>query len=178
MKNLFIIVLILIIGWLLFSRPIQLETVRTEVDTIYKTDTFKTVKKGKDIPYAVLDTTYLIDEVHDTAYIVKDYSEVKAYSDTIFKDSNRFVINDTITHNKIISRGFEAYLTEKTIIRNNYIFTKEKGSLFLGGFSSYDSRGGKIAFGAGIHYQTPKKTVFSLQYSPNVISVGYYKKIF
>ena len=119
MKNLFIIVLILLIGWLVFSRPIQLETVRTEVDTIYKTDTFKTVKKGRDIPYAVLDTTYLIDEVHDTAYIVKDYSEVKTYSDTIFKDSNRFVINDTITHNKIISRGFEAYLTEIILLCGN-----------------------------------------------------------
>lgn len=168
----------MIIGWLVFSRPIQLETVRTEIDTIYKTDTFKTVKKGKDIPYVVLDTTYLIDQVHDTAYIVKDYSEVKAYSDTIFKDSNKFVINDTITHNKIISRGFEAYLTEKTIIRNNYIFTKEKGALFLGGFSSYDSREGRIGIGTGIHYQTPKKSIFSLQYSTNVISVGYYKKIF
>lgn len=178
MKNLFIIVLILIIGWLVFSRPIQLETVRTEVDTLYKTDTFKTVKRGKDIPYKVIDTTYLIDEVHDTAFIVKDYSEVKAYSDTVIKDSNRFVINDTISQNKIISRGFEAYLTEKTIIRNNYIFTKEKGALFLGGFSSYDSRGGKIQLGAGIHYQTPKKAVFSLNYSPSIVSVGYYKKIF
>jgi len=109
MKNLVIIVLILAIGWLFFSRPTSLSTIVTEVDTIYKVDTFKTVKKGKDITYTVLDTTYLIDEVHDTAYIVKDYNEVKAYSDTVIKDSNRFVINDTISHNKIISRGFEAY---------------------------------------------------------------------
>jgi hypothetical protein len=178
MKNLVIIVLILAIGWLFFSRPNSLPIIVTEVDTLYKVDTFKTVKKGKDITYTVLDTTYLIDEVHDTAYIVKDYNEVKAYSDTVIKDSNRFVINDTISHNKIISRGFEAYLTEKTIIRNNYIFTKEKGALYLGGFSSYDSRGGKIGIGAGIHYQTPKKSIFSLQYSSNVTSVGYYKKIF
>lgn len=178
MKNLVIIVLVLVLGWLFFSRPTHLETVRTEVDTVYKTDTFKTVKKGKDIPYKVIDSIFLIDEVHDTAYIVKDYAEVKSYSDTIYKDSNRFVINDTITRNKIHSRGFEAYLTEKTIIRNNYIFTKEKGALYLGGFSSYDSRDGKIGIGAGIHYQTPKKSIFSLNYSTNVTSVGYYKKIF
>jgi hypothetical protein len=177
MKNLFIVVLILVVGWLLFSRPTDFTTTRTEIDTIYKYDTFKITKKGKDIPYKVLDTAYLIDEVHDTTFILKDYAEVKAYSDTIFKDSNRFVINDTISRNKIQSRGFEALLAEKTIIRNNYIFTKEKGALYIGGFTSYDRRDGKLGLGLGLNYKTPKKDIFSLGYSTNVVSIGYFKKI-
>ena len=169
MKNLVIIVLVLVLGWLFFSRPTHLETVITEVDTVYKTDTFKTVKKGKDIPYKVIDSIFLIDEVHDTAYIVKDYAEVKAYSDTIYKDSNKFVINDTITRNKIHSRGFEAYLTEKTIIRNNYIFTKDKNALYLGII------GGMRTIGVGAMYST-KKSTFILSYD-NQIKLGYFKKI-
>jgi hypothetical protein len=178
MKNLFIVVLILVVGWLLFSRPTDFTTVQTEIDTLYKYDTFKITKKGKDIPYKVLDTAYLVDEVHDTTFILKDYAEVKAYSDTIFKDSNRFVINDTISRNKIQSRGFEALLAEKTIIRNNYIFTKEKGALYIGGFTSYDRRDGKLGLGLGLNYKTPKKDIFSLGYSTNVITIGYSKKIY
>ena len=177
MKNLIIIVLVLAIGWLLFSRPTNSITVKTEIDTLYKYDTFKIVKKGKDISYKVLDTTFLVDEVHDTTFIVKDYAEVKAYSDTIFKDSNKFVINDTITKNRILSRGFEAFLAEKTVIKNNFIFTKEKGALYIGGFTSYDRRDGKLGLGLGLNYKTPKKDIFSLGYSTNVVSIGYFKKI-
>ena len=177
MKNLIIIVLVLAIGWLLFSRPTNSITVKTEIDTLYKYDTFKIVKKGKDISYKVLDTTFLVDEVHDTTFIVKDYAEVKAYSDTIFKDSNKFVINDTITKNRILSRGFEAFLAEKTVIKNNFIFTKEKGALYIGGFTSYDRRDGKLGLGLGLNYKTPKKDIFSLGYSNNVVSIGYFKKI-
>jgi len=100
------------------------------------------------------------------------------FSDTIFKDSNRFVINDTISRNKIQSRGFEALLAEKTIIRNNYIFTKEKGALYIGGFTSYDRRDGKLGLGLGLNYKTPKKDIFSLGYSTNVLTIGYSKKIY
>ncbi len=170
-------ILVLLIGWLFFSRPTDLTTVRTEIDTLYKYDTFKITKKGKDIPYKVLDTTFVVDEVHDTTFILKDYAEVKAYSDTIFKDSNIFVINDTISRNKIISRGFEAFLAEKTVIRNNYIFTKEKGTLYIGGLTSYDRRDGKLGLGLGLNYKTPKKDIFSLGYSTNVVTIGYFKKI-
>ena len=167
MKNLFIIVLLVIIGWL-FSRPISNPQVITKVDTIYNYDTLKVVKKGKDIPYKVLDTTYLIDEVHDTTFIVKDYSQVKAYSDTIYKDSSRFVINDTIGQNKIISRGFEALLHEKTIIKNNYIFER-KSNLYLGVLGNMNT------IGVGALYTT-QKGAFMLSYDKQV-KVGYFKKI-
>lgn len=179
MKNLVIVILVVIVGWLFFSRPsyVPTETVTT-IDTIVKIDTFKITKKGKDIPYNVLDTMYLIDEVHDTAFIVKDYSVVKAYSDTIYKDSNKFVINDTISQNKILSRGFQAYLTEKTIIKNNYIFEKQRGALYLGAFTQYERNNGKVGLGIGLQYKSPKNNVVSLSYSPNVLSVGYFKKIY
>jgi hypothetical protein len=169
MKNLFIAVLLVIMGWLIFSRPISNIETRTEIDTIYNYDTLKIVKKGKDIPFKVLDTTYLIDEIHDTQFIVKDYSQIKAYSDTIYKDSSRFVINDTIGQNKIISRGFEALLHEKTIIKNNYIF-ESRNNLYLGVI------GGLNTIGVGAMYST-KKGVFTLSYDKQV-KVGYFKKIY
>lgn len=169
MKNLFIAVLLVIMGWLIFSRPISNIETRTEIDTIYNYDTLKVYKKGKDIPYKVLDTTYLIDEIHDTQFIVKDYSQIKAYSDTIYKDSSRFVINDTIGQNKILSRGFEALLHEKTIIKNNYIF-ENRNNLYLGVI------GGKDKIGLGAIYST-KKGMFMLSYDKQ-INVGYFKKIY
>lgn len=158
----------MIIGWLFFNRPISHIETKTTIDTIYKTDTFKLVKKGKDIPFKILDTTILIDEVHDTTFIVKDYSQIKAYSDTIFKDSNRFVINDTISQNKILSRGFEALLHEKTIIKNNYIFEK-KNNLYLGVLGNTNN------FGVGAIYST-QKGLFMVSYDKQV-KVGYFKKI-
>lgn len=168
MKNLFIAVLLVIIGWLFFSRPISNVEVRTKIDTIYNYDTLKIVKKGKDIHFKIIDTSYLIDEIHDTTFIVKDYSQIKAYSDTIFKDSSRFIINDTIAQNKILSRGFEALLHEKTIIKNNYIF-ESRNNLYLGVI------GGKNTIGVGAMYST-KKGVFMLSYD-NQVKVGYFKKI-
>jgi hypothetical protein len=82
-------------------------------DTLYQKVYRKTYIKGDSIPYVIIatDTT----TIHDTITVVKDYLTVKAYSDTIKQDSNIFVINDTISQNRIKSRSFEAKITEKTI---------------------------------------------------------------
>ena len=60
-------------------------------------------------------------EVHDTipidtASILKDYFETYAYTDTLKTDSVTFVINDTISQNKILSRGINYSLIYPTTI--------------------------------------------------------------
>lgn len=101
-------------------------------DTIYKTDTIIRYKKGNDIQsYIILTDTEKV-YIHDTLRILNDYYTIKAYVDTIKKDSNTFVITDTISQNKILSRSFMANLTEKTIITKQLYVEKPKNTLFWG----------------------------------------------
>ena len=96
-------------------------------DTIRVPKAYNVYKKGDSIPYAVIDTLRI--PIHDTISVINDYLSVKAYSDTIKKDSNIFVINDTISQNKIRSRGFEAHFTEKTIRIREYYVEKQKNNV-------------------------------------------------
>ncbi len=111
-----------------------IESVNT--DTVYQTKVTTRWKQGKDIPYVIIATDTVHDSVqitvHDTIRIVSDYMRIYAYSDTINVDSNTFVINDTISQNKIQSRGFEAKITEKTIFTTITKEAKAKNSLYLG----------------------------------------------
>jgi hypothetical protein len=88
------------------SSPV-IESVKT--DTVYQTKVTSRWLQGKDIPYVIINTDTVHDSVrflvHDTIRIVSDYMRTYAYSDTINVDSNTFVINDTISQNKIQSRG-------------------------------------------------------------------------
>lgn len=99
-------------------------------DTTYQTDTIVKYKKGKDIQSYIILTDTL--PIHDTVRILNDYYTIKAYVDTIKKDSNTFVITDTISQNKILSRSFVANLTEKTIITKQLYVEKPKNTIYLG----------------------------------------------
>ena len=114
--------------------------VLTLYDTVYKNVYINKYKKGDDIPVYVIDSVKV--PIHDTLYVLNDYMRIKSYSDTIKKDSNIFVINDTITQNKIISRGFKAKLTEKTIILREYYASKPTNSLYWGIRGSYSPLNG------------------------------------
>ena len=99
-------------------------------DTTYKTDTLFKYKKGKDIQSYIISKDTIT--IHDTLRILNDYYTIKAYSDTIYKDSNNFVITDTISQNKILSRSFKANLTEKTITIKQLYVEKPTNALYLG----------------------------------------------
>ena len=99
-------------------------------DTIYQTDTIVRYKKGKDIQSYIISKDTIT--IHDTLRILNDYYTIKAYSDTIYKDSNNFVITDTISQNKILSRSFKANLTEKTITIKQLYVEKPTNALYLG----------------------------------------------
>jgi hypothetical protein len=184
-KNLLIILLLLVIGFFVFSDPKYIgtnnaTTIITKKDTLYKHDTLLKYKKGNDIPFVVLDTLYQINEiqVHDTTYIVNDYNKVKVYSDTLrINADNSVYIQDTITQNKIIGRLYKANLTEKTIVVTNDIYHKPKNELYVGLIGDLRRFDNKIGVGVGLNYKKQKES-YTLNFTTNQISLGLYKKLF
>jgi hypothetical protein len=161
------------------SEYIGKPSVIVTTDTVYQQKTFTKYKKGDFIPFVVLDTTYLIDEVHDTITIVKDYNQVKVYSDTIKIDTLGFAyIQDTISQNKIQSRGFKAEISEKTIFVTKTIIPKPKNEVYLGVLGDLRAFDNKIGLGVGLGYKTAKNGLFTINATTNQYSLGYYKKLF
>lgn len=141
-----------------------IESIKT--DTVYQTKVSTRWKQGKDIPYVIIATDTVRDSVqytvHDTIRIITDYMRTYAYSDTINVDSNTFVINDTISQNKIQSRGFEAKITEKTILTTTVKAAKAKNSLYLGFRGDLIPLKGLEVLSPGIVINAKNKALISL----------------
>lgn len=141
-----------------------IESVKT--DTLYQTKVTTKWKQGKDIPYVIIATDTVHDSVqnviHDTVFVLNDYNAIKAYSDTIKVDSNTFVINDTISQNKIQSRGFEAKITEKTILTTITKAAKAKNSLYLGFRGDLSGSNGLEVLSPGIMLNAKNKALIGL----------------
>jgi len=144
--NILFIAIVLLVLWLYFlvkptdKLPNGFDTSRFKKvqvihDTLYSKAYINRYRKGDSIPYKVIDTLYT--HISDTIRIISDYNQVKAYSDTIKKDSNIFVIDDTISQNRIISRGFKAELTQKTIVVREFYASKATNTLYWGIRGSY-----------------------------------------
>jgi hypothetical protein len=141
-KDILLVAIVLIVLWLLFFKdatyvgsPKNLSNYKkvAEIhDTVYQQKTITKYKQGKDIQsYIILTDTEKV-YIHDTIKVLNDYYALRAYNDTIYQDSNNFVITDTISQNKILSRSFKANLTEKTIITKQLYVEKPKNTLFWG----------------------------------------------
>ena len=181
-KNILIVLLILVLGFFVLgdSKYIKNDAVITRVDTLIRDTTIIKYKKGKDIPFVVLDTLFLIDslKIHDTAYIVKDYNEVKQYSDTLRINTDNYVyVHDTISQNKILGRGYGGHFLEKTITITNNIYHKPKNELYLGLIGDYRRFDQKLGVGVGVIYKKQREG-YTFNYTTNNISVGLYKKLF
>ena len=181
-KNILIVLLILVLGFFVLgdSKYIKEDTIITRVDTLIKDTTIIKYKKGKDIPFVVLDTLVLVDSIriHDTAYIVKDYNEVKQYSDTLRINTDNYVyVHDTISQNKILGRGYGGHFLEKTITITNNIYHKPKNELYLGLIGDYRRFDQKLGVGVGVIYKKQREG-YTFNYTTNNISVGLYKKLF
>ena len=141
-----------------------IESVKT--DTVYQKVTNTRWKQGKDIPYVIIATDTVHDSVrylvHDTVQILTDYMRTYAYSDTINVDSNTFVINDTISQNKIQSRGFEAKITEKTILTTITKTPKAKNTLYLGFRGDLSEANGLEVLSPGIMLNAKNKALIGL----------------
>jgi hypothetical protein len=164
----------------LFEFRIPTTTVtKTKIDTIVTTKTLTKYTKGDNIPFKVLDTifTNIYKEKHDTAYIVKDYNQIKEYTDSIKQDSNLFVIKDTISQNRIIGRSFKAQVQEKTITITNNITNKSKAALYLGLRSDISTDYTQVNHNFIISLKTRKKGLFNIGYGMSGYSVGYSLKL-
>lgn len=173
-KNLLIIVLFVVVILLLFTSPkYSKDTITIKTDTIINVKTLTKYKKGDSIPYKIIVQDSVQIPVHDTIRIINEYSQVKAYSDTINLDSNTFYIQDTVTQNKIIGRGFTAKLQEKTIYITKTL--KPKTEFLIGG----EIRNLNNVLGAsiGVGVKVPNKGLILLNYGTQGYSVGFYKKL-
>jgi hypothetical protein len=158
------------------SSSAVIESVKT--DTVYQTKVTSRWLKGNSIPYVIIATDTVHDSVqyfvHDTIRIVTDYMRTYAYSDTINVDSNTFVINDTISQNKIQSRGFEAKITEKTILTTITKAAKAKNSLYLGFRGDLSESNGLEVLSPGIMLNAKNKALIGLSVNINKnFNIGY-----
>lgn len=168
--NILFIAIVLLVLWLYFlvkpayrKTPIDLskyKKVLTIHDTLYAKVYINRYRKGDSIPYKVIDTLYT--HISDTIRIVADYNQVKAYSDTIKKDSNIFVIDDTISQNRIIARGFKAELTQKTIILREFYATKPTNTLYWGIRGSYSPLNGLEVLSPSLMLSVKNKALIGL----------------
>ena len=180
-KNIVIAILVIIVFLFIKDKSsyIGQPSVIIDTDTVYQQKTFTKYIKGKSIPFVVLDTTYLIDEVHDTITIVKDYNQVKIYSDTMRIDSLGYAyIQDTISQNKIQGRSFKAEISEKTIYVTKTIIPKPKKEVYLGILGDLRAFDNKVGLGLGLGYKTAKNGLFTINATTNHYSLGYYIKLF
>ena len=175
MKNALVVILIAIVIILLMTKPTYNKNeIVLKTDTIINVKTLTKYKKGDSIPYNILLQDSIYIPIHDTIRIINEYLQTKAYNDTIKIDSNTFYINDTIAQNKIIGRGFQAKLQEKTIYITKTI--KPKSEFLIGG----DLRNFNNVLGAsiGVGLKVPNKGLILMNYGTQGYSVGYYKKLF
>jgi hypothetical protein len=181
-KNLAIAILLVVVALFLFSEPKYNKGSVTIVrDTVYQQKTFTKYKKGNDIhSYTILTDSVLIP-VHDTIKILSDYSRVYAYSDTIVIDTNNVVfIQDTISQNKILGRGFSAKLSEKTIIETRTITPKTKNALYLGITGDLRQDNSIDNVGIGAIYKIKNKALIGLNLKTGQsvkYGIGFYLKL-
>jgi hypothetical protein len=175
------VVIVLLVAVLIFfigsdARYTKVEPI-VKSDTVYQQKTFTKFIKGNSIPFVVLDTIYIVDRVTDTITIVKDYNQVKVYSDTMRIDSIGYAyIQDTISQNKIQGRGFSANFNLPTITIHKLIEQKSKNELYLGFIGDLKHSNGQIGIGGSIALKTAKNTLYTATATMNGYSFGYYKK--
>jgi hypothetical protein len=176
-----IITAILIIAVLVLVLEPKKETkpiVITKYDTIVEVKNIVKYKRGKSIPFVVLDTIYKIDMVHDTIRIISDYNRIYAYYDTLKLDSAQYVyVSDTISQNKILGRGYGGHFVEKTIRIETTKILPPKFAVYWGVLGDYREFDKKVGLGFGLAFKMPRNGLFTLSATTNQYSIGIYKKI-
>lgn len=184
-NNILFIAIVLLVLWLYFLlKPTYIprvpsvfdiskfKKVKTIHDTLYQKVYIYKYTKGDSIAYKVIDT--FNTHTYDTIRIISDYNQVKAYSDTITKDSNIFVIDDTIGQNRIISRGFKASLTQKTIILREFYASKPTNTLYWGIRGSYSPLNGLEVLSPSLMLSVRNKALIGLSVDINKnYNIGY-----
>lgn len=178
-KNFVIAVLLVVVILFLITNPTYKSSVIVKTDTLYQQKTFTKYKKGSDIYSYIIKTDSVFIPVHDTIKIISDYSRVYSYLDTIRLDTNNVVfIQDTITQNKIIGRGFSANLSEKTIIETRTITPKPKNALYLGLLADLRQDKSLQGVGIGLMLKVKDRALIGVGFdSNNFIRTSFYFKL-
>ena len=143
-----------------FSDMSNYNKIKEVHDTVYLKTYRKTYIKGDSIPFVIIDVD--TTTIHDTAFIMYDYNVSRAYSDTINQDSNIFVIDDTISQNRIKSRSFKSKITEKTIYVKEYYAEKAKYRLFYGIRGDFSPSNGLEVLSPGLMLNAKNKALIGL----------------
>lgn len=177
-KNIIIVLLLAIVIFFLATKPVYKgASVTITTDTLYKDTVIKKWYKGDSIPYKVIDTFRVEAQKVDTAEILKRYFETKAYSDSLRIDTNNYVyIQDTISQNKIIGRGYTAKISEKTIFVTKTITPKDRSALYFGFMFDLRQDNRQLGVGVGGAFKTSKKGIITGNATTNGYSLGYYLK--
>ena len=148
-----------------FSNMRNYNKIKEIHDTVYIKTYRNRYIKGDSIPFVIIATDTTI--IHDTAYILQDYNVSRAYSDTINQDSNIFVINDTISQNRIKSRSFESKIIEKTIYVKEYYAEKAKYRLYYGIRGDFSPSNGLEVLSPGLMLNAKNKALIGLNLNIN-----------
>ena len=117
----------------------------------------------------------LIVEVHDTipidtASILKNYFKTYAYTDVISKDSINITIYDTITQNKIVSRGLKYTLVYPTTIISKESAINKRELYIGGGLGVADGNFNNI--GTELILKTKKHTMYGVGFGLTVVDLN------
>ena len=148
--------------------------IETKYDTIVNTiktyvPEYRTEVKWKT--RTIHDTIKVHDTIPiDTLSILEDYFKTYAYTDVISKDSVNITIYDTITQNRIISRGLKY-----TLVYPTTIISKEsavnKRELYIGGGlgvagGNFNNIGGELIL------RTKKHTMYGVGFGLTVVDLN------
>jgi len=174
-KNILISILLIIAGFLFFNKGSNKIVTKTKTDTLINYKSFIKIIKGDKIPYKVINTIHdtIHETIHDTSYIIKNYSQIKEYIDTIQEGQNTYTIKDTISQNKIVGRSFQAQIHEKTITITNNIVRKPQPALYVGIRSDLSNDMSRLNHNLSLSFKTAKKGLISVGYGMSGFSIGY-----
>jgi hypothetical protein len=159
---------------------IKYDTITNEITNYVPKLTTRIIRQVDTITdslYIVKHDTLYGDVVIDTAKILEDFFAQYVYKDTQDFDSVKFVINDTISKNQILSRSIDYTLVRPTItITEKHFINKREFYLglglvgtpqrlsFVGPTISYKDKKRNL-FGLGVGIDSDLQPVLSLQYS-------------
>jgi hypothetical protein len=142
---------------------IKYDTITNEITTYVPKLTTRIVREIDTITdslYIVKHDTLYGDVFIDTAKILEDFFAQYVYQDTQDFDSVKFVINDTISKNQILSRGIEYTLVRPTIkITEKHFINRREFYVGLGIMGTPQ----RLSFvGPQFNYKDKKRNLFGL----------------
>lgn len=159
---------------------IKYDTITNEITNYTPKLTTRIIRQVDTITdslYIVKHDTLYGDIVIDTSKILEDFFAKYVYKDTQDFDSVKFVINDTISKNQILSRRIDYTLVRPTItITEKHFINRREFYLglgligtpqrlsFIGPQINYKDKKRNL-FGLGIGIDSDLQPVISLQYS-------------